>query len=51
MLKSPRSSTRPQRPSHEHIAADLNTAAAIGVMFDLVRALNSAIDAGELGAG
>jgi cysteinyl-tRNA synthetase len=35
----------------EHIAADLNTAAAIGVMFDLVRALNSAIDAGELTAG
>jgi cysteinyl-tRNA synthetase len=34
----------------DHIADDLNTAAAIGVMFDLVRALNSAIDAGELGA-
>ena len=33
-----------------HVAADVNTAAAIGVMFDLVRALNSAIDAGELGA-
>jgi cysteinyl-tRNA synthetase len=33
-----------------HIAADLNTAAAIGVMFDLVRALNSAIDAGQVGA-
>jgi cysteinyl-tRNA synthetase len=33
-----------------HVADDLNTAAAIGVMFDLVRALNSAIDAGELGA-
>ncbi|MBA3231678.1 MAG: cysteine--tRNA ligase [Acidobacteria bacterium] len=33
-----------------HIADDLNTAAAIGVMFDLVRALNSSIDAGELGA-
>ena len=31
-----------------HIAHDVNTAAAIGVMFDLVRALNSAIDAGEL---
>ena len=31
-----------------HIEADLNTAAAIGVMFDLVRALNSAIDAGEV---
>ena len=34
----------------EHIADDLNTAAALGVMFDLVRALNSAIDAGELTA-
>jgi cysteinyl-tRNA synthetase len=33
-----------------HIEADLNTAAAIGVMFDLVRALNAAIDAGEVGA-
>jgi cysteinyl-tRNA synthetase len=32
-----------------HIDADLNTAAAIGVVFDLVRTLNSAIDAGELG--
>jgi cysteinyl-tRNA synthetase len=32
----------------EHIRADLNTAAALGVVFDLVRALNSAIDAGEL---
>ncbi len=31
-----------------HIAADLNTAAGIGVMFDLVRALNSLIDSGEL---
>jgi len=29
----------------------VNAAAAIGVMFDLVRALNSAIDAGELAAG
>jgi cysteinyl-tRNA synthetase len=34
-----------------HIAHDINTAAAIGVMFDLVRALNSAIDAGELTTG
>ncbi len=34
-----------------HIRADLNTAAALGVMFDLVRALNSSIDAGELSAG
>jgi len=31
-----------------HIADDLNTAAALGVMFDLVRALNTAIDTGEL---
>ncbi|CAN5749755.1 cysteine--tRNA ligase [soil metagenome] len=36
---------------HEHITADLNTAAALGVVFDLVRALNTAIDAGELGGG
>ena len=35
----------------EHIRADLNTAAALGVVFDLVRALNTAIDAGELTAG
>jgi cysteinyl-tRNA synthetase len=35
---------------HEHITADLNTAAALGVLFDLVRALNTAIDAGTLGA-
>jgi cysteinyl-tRNA synthetase len=28
---------------------DLNTAGALGVLFDLVRALNSAIDAGEAG--
>jgi len=34
----------------QHIAQDLNTAAALGVVFDLVRALNSAIDAGELHA-
>jgi len=33
-----------------HIAADLNTAAAIGVVFDLVRVLNAATDAGGLGA-
>jgi cysteinyl-tRNA synthetase len=30
---------------------DLNTAAALGAIFELVRALNSAIDAGELGTG
>jgi cysteinyl-tRNA synthetase len=33
-----------------HITNDVNAAAGIGVIFDLVRALNSAIDAGELGA-
>jgi cysteinyl-tRNA synthetase len=33
----------------DHIADDLNTAAALGIMFDLVRALNSAIDAGDIG--
>jgi cysteinyl-tRNA synthetase len=34
-----------------YIEADLNTSGAVAVMFDLVRALNSAIDAGELTAG
>jgi len=34
-----------------HITHDVNSAAAIGVMFDLVRALNFSIDAGDLGAG
>jgi len=33
-----------------HVSADLNIPAALGVMFDLVRALNASIDAGELGA-
>ena len=32
----------------EQIRADLNTAGALGIVFDLVRALNSSIDAGEL---
>jgi len=35
----------------DHIRSDLNTAAALGVIFDLVRALNSLIDAGEVGSG
>ncbi len=35
----------------EHIASDLNTAGALGVIFEFVRALNSAIDAGELHSG
>jgi cysteinyl-tRNA synthetase len=30
---------------------DLNTAGALGVMFELVRALNAAIDGGDLGVG
>jgi len=33
----------------EMIDADLNTAGALGIVFDLVRALNAAIDAGEVG--
>jgi cysteinyl-tRNA synthetase len=33
-----------------HIAADLNTAGALGVMFDLVRTLNARIDAGDVDA-
>jgi cysteinyl-tRNA synthetase len=40
-----------RRAFADHIAADLNTAAAMGVMFDLVRALNTSIDAGEVAAG
>jgi len=35
----------------EAMRDDLNTAGALGAMFELVRALNSAIDAGELGRG
>ncbi|MEO8260689.1 MAG: cysteine--tRNA ligase [Acidobacteriota bacterium] len=35
----------------EAMQDDLNTAAALGAIFELVRALNSAIDAGEVGAG
>jgi len=35
----------------EHVRSDLNVAAGLGVIFDLVRALNSKIDAGELHAG
>ena len=43
-----------EQAQHEFAAPmkdDLNTAAALGAMFELVRALNSAIDAGQLGAG
>ena len=35
----------------EHVRSDLNVAAGLGVIFELVRALNSKIDAGELSAG
>jgi len=35
----------------QHVGEDLNTAAALGEVFELVRALNSAIDAGELKSG
>ena len=35
----------------DSIMDDLNTAGALGAMFELVRALNSAIDAGEVGTG
>jgi cysteinyl-tRNA synthetase len=35
----------------EAMMQDLNTAAALGAMFDLVGHLNSALDAGELGTG
>jgi cysteinyl-tRNA synthetase len=35
----------------EAMADDLNTAGALGAVFELVRALNSAIDAGQFGLG
>jgi cysteinyl-tRNA synthetase len=35
----------------EAIQDDLNTAAALGAVFELVRAINSAIDAGQIGRG
>jgi cysteinyl-tRNA synthetase len=35
----------------EAMTDDLNTAGALGAMFELVKALNSAIDSGELGRG
>jgi cysteinyl-tRNA synthetase len=35
----------------EAMRSDLNTAAALGAIFELVRALNSAIDAGDMGTG
>jgi len=39
-----------ERAFAAHIADDLNTAAALGIVFDLVRALNTAIDNGEVAA-
>jgi len=39
-----------EREFAEWMAEDLNTAGALGVMFELVRAMNAAIDAGEAGA-
>jgi cysteinyl-tRNA synthetase len=51
---SPAIANRVEQARHEFAEAmkdDLNTAAALGAMFELVRALNSAIDAGQLGAG
>ena len=38
-----------RRGCAEMLAADLNTPGALGVMFELVRAVNAAIDAGEIG--
>ena len=43
--------SRARREFADAMQDDLNTAAALGVVFDLVRALNSAIDAGQLAAG
>jgi cysteinyl-tRNA synthetase len=40
-----------QQAFSEAMQQDLNTAAALGAMFELVRALNAAIDAGEVGRG
>jgi cysteinyl-tRNA synthetase len=34
-----------------HMLADVNAPGGLGVLFDLVRALNAAIDAGEMGTG
>jgi cysteinyl-tRNA synthetase len=34
----------------DHLARDLNVPGALGVMFDLVREMNAAMDAGEIGA-
>jgi cysteinyl-tRNA synthetase len=43
--------TEAQTQFAEAMCADLNTAAALAAMFDLVRSLNSAIDAGQFSQG
>jgi cysteinyl-tRNA synthetase len=51
---SEQTAARLERARREFRAAmedDLNTAAALGALFELVRAVNSAIDAGEIGTG
>src|SRR5262249_50412044 len=40
-----------KRAFADAIQDDLNTAAALGAMFELVRAINFAVDAGQIGAG
>ena len=40
-----------RRAFDEALTSDVNTSAGLAVMFDLVRALNSAIDEGRLGTG
>jgi cysteinyl-tRNA synthetase len=39
-----------EKTFRDQVSHDLNTAAALGTVFDLVRALNSSIDGGELRA-
>ena len=48
---SPRRWRLPKRQFKEAMEQDLNTAGALGAMFELVRMLNAAIDSSELGAG
>jgi cysteinyl-tRNA synthetase len=40
-----------RRDFDQALSSDLNTSAGFGAMFDLVRALNTSIDAGEIGSG
>ena len=47
----PRASRKARTAFAAAMQDDLNTAAALGAIFELVRALNAAIDAGELGDG